>query len=534
MSVINQPNVTVNKLPASVPAGVDPQVMLVIGQTLPTGSATAGALIEAVSQSQVDTLFGRNSMIAGQLRSVFDVFERAASLQLPQVDAIALDDAAGTPATASIAIAEIGGATDAATVAGTVQVIIGSEQDYAFDFNIAVGDTISTMGAAIQALINANLDIPVTALDAANTLGLTYDHDGTVGNSLTVRLKGLSLSGANNVIGNVGFTLTGFASGATDPTLTSVLDVVGSKRYQTITHPSEYGTTFSVADFLDNRWNVDNDILDGVAIIKDTDTLANLKSTANALNSQSLVILGDKTINEDTWKGAALVELDYAVSARMAAIRALRRTDDANIVRITPASTNAPLDGSGGVRISSLPYFNTPMFGVKPISTGFGFTQTEIEELFDVGVSVIGNNLTGTNLLLGEMVTTYKTDAVGNPDKSFRFLNTVDTVSASAEYMFNNLKVDFVQSRLTAGNVRQGYALVNEAAFRSQIVKYFIDLGDLLLVPTGNDAVNFFKSNLSLVINLLDGKITANNNLPIVVQLRNIIVNNKTTFDFEE
>ncbi len=533
MTTINQPNVTVNKLPASVPVGVDPQVMLVIGQKLPAGTATAGALIEAVSQAQVDTLFGRNSMIAGQLRGVFDTFERTASLQLPQVDAIALDDASGTPATASIVIAEVGGATDAATVAGTVQVIIGSEQDYTFDLDIAVGDAISGLDAALAALINANLDIPVTASALTGTVTLTYDHDGTVGNSLTVRLKGLSLSGSDNVLGNVGFTLTGFASGATDPTLTNVLDVVGNKRYQTITHPSEYGVAFSVTDFLDNRWNVDNDILDGVAIIKDTDTLANLKSTANALNSQSLVILGDKTINEDTWKGAALVELNYVISARMAAIRALRRTDDANIVRITPASTSAALDGRGGVRISSLPYFNTPMFGVVPISTGFGFTQTEIEELFDVGVSVIGNNLSGTNLLLGEMVTTYKTDSVGNPDTSFRFLNTVDTVSAAAEYMFNNLKVDFVQSRLTAGEVRQGYALVNVDAFRSQMVKYFLDMGELLLVPTGNDAVAFFKDNLAIVVDLLNGRITANNNLPIVVQLRNILVNNKTTFDFE-
>jgi len=533
MTVINQPNVTVNKLPASITAGVDPQVMLVIGQKLAAGSASAGVLLEAISQAQVNTLFGQNSMLAGQLRAAFDVFERTASLRLPQVDTIALDDASGTSATATIVVAEVGGATGLADAAGILEVIVGSAAEFTFELAIAVGDTIADIDDAIAALINADLDIPVSAGAAAGTVTLTYDHDGTVGNGITVRLKGLSVSGANNVIGNVGFTLTGFASGATDPTNPDLTALLGNKRYQTITHPSEYGVAFSVTNFLDNRFNVDNEILDGVAVIKDTDTLSNLKATANALNSQSLVILGDKTISDDVFKGAALVELDYAISARMAALRAIRRTDDANIVRITPASTSAPLDGRGGISISSLPYFNTPVFGVEPISIGFGFTQTEIEELFDVGVSLIGNNLSGTNVLLGEMVTTYKTDVAANPDPTFKFLNTVDTVSAAAEFMFNNLKVDFVQSRLTGGEVRQGFALVNEAAFRSQMVKYFLDLGELLLVPTGDDAVNFFKDNLQIIVDLLNGRITANNNLPIVVQLRNILVNNKTTFDFE-
>lgn len=529
MTIISQPKTTVNKLPALLPVGIEGQVILVIGQKLAAGTATSGQLYEDVSKTNVNTLFGQGSFVQNALNGIFDVFERSGSTVLPQVDVIPLDDGSGTPAAASVVVSTSGGAT--ATEAGTIDIIIGSKFLYTASVDVAIGDTIiGGVDDAITAAINAFDDLPVTAVNTTGTIALTCRHDGTIGNGISLKSEGLILSGSDYVMGNVEITLTGFASGATDPAMPDLDAVVGTKRYQTITHPLEYGIAFSVTDFLDDRFNVDNDILDGVAIVKATDTLSNLKTALGLLNSQSLVYLCDKTIATATYIGSALIDLDFVLAARVAATRALRLTEDANIVRYTLAATLGANDASGGIHIATLPYFNTPVFSVTPIDTGIGFLETEIEELDVAGGAVIGNNVVGNTVILGEILTTYKTDSGGNPDTTWHFLNIVDTMSVSAEYFFNNIKRDFAQTRLTEGNLIDGYSMTNASAFKGQLKKYYTDLSVLVIVPSGKEAIDFFMDNLSIAIDMSLGKITANGNLPIVVQLREILVNLRTTF----
>jgi phage tail sheath gpL-like len=534
MTTILQPKVTVNKLPAFLPATLQEQKILVIGQKN-TINSISGNLYENISKDQIRFLSGDNSFLLNSLNAIFDVFEKSGSLILPQVDIIPLDDnVGGIQATSTLTIAEIGGATNQATVAGQIDFIIGSEYLYKFSIPVTVGQAIisgtGNISDALADAINANTDIPLSASNASGVITLTCTHKGTIGNSITVKVNGLTKSGANYVLGNVGVTITSFTSGATDPIVTNILDVVGNRRYQTITHPIEYGIDFSVINFLDSRFNVNNNILDGVCIVKNTDTLANLKTNLGLLNSQSLVYLCDKIVTEDTFKGSALIDLNFVLAARFAALRALRLTENANITRIVLTSSVGVNDTIGGIHISTLPYFNTPIFSVSPMEQQFGFTQTEIEELENEGGSVIGNNVVGNSVILGEIVTTYKTDTSANPDPTWHYLNTVDTLSVSAEYFFNNIKSDFAQSRLTTGDLINGYAMVNEESFKGQMKKYFIDLSEVVVVPSGKEAIDYFLNNLDIIIDLLDGKITANTNLPIVTQLREILVNLRTTF----
>ena len=383
MTTIRQPKVTVNKLPASLPAGLESQRILVVNQKLAAGTAIADALLEDVQKEDINTLFGTNSFMKNSLEAIYDVFERSGSTIVPQVDVIPLDDAgAGVAATSTVVMSEIGGSTNQATVAGTLTIIVGSKFDYSFDFDITVGmpivSGVSTVAEAIRDAINANTSIPVTASAATDTLTLTCDHKGTVGNGITVKLDGLSLSGSDYVLGNVKMVLTGFASGATDPTVTSTLDVVGDRRYQTITHPLEYGIAFSVTNFLDDRFNVDNKIQDGVAIVKDTDTLSNQKTALDLLNSQSLIYICDEIVTDAIYDGSSIIDIDFVLSSRVSALRALRLTEDANISRIVTSSVESN-DRTGGIHIASLPYFNTPLLNVSPIDADKGFTDTEIE-----------------------------------------------------------------------------------------------------------------------------------------------------------
>ena len=53
---------------------------------------------------------------------------------------------------------------------------------------------------------------------------------------------------------------------------------------------------------------------------------------------------------------------------------------------------------------------------------------------------MLRNNPANTVLISNEAVTTYKTDTLGNPDVTFKYVNFVDTLSIVREYVFNNLK----------------------------------------------------------------------------------------------
>jgi phage tail sheath gpL-like len=510
---ISLPKVNVTKLPDSRAILSDPQRILVVGQKVASGSATSGALVENIANGGAeDALFGANSRIAGTVRAVKSVNQET------QVDAISLDDnGAGVAATGTIAFSGTN-----ATEAGTYVVNIGSRKNHSYSIAVAVNDTPTVIGDALEAAILADTDVPVTAVNTTGSVALTADNKGTMGNNIGLEVQG--------TIAGITVAVTAMSSGATDPVLTNLFDVVGEQRYQTIVFPSEYGFDFVTDDFLDNRFNVDNNILSGQAFCGKTDTLANLKSSANSENSPSLVIIGNEKVTDTYYKGSAMFELDDIIAGKIAGVKALRLTEGATISDYV--ATNAgSLDRVGGIRLNSFPYFNTQFANLPLIDTGKGFTQTEIDELKDTGISVLGNNRANTSVLSGEIVTTYKTDAQSNPDITWKFLNYVNTGEAIAEYFFDNLKTDYSQSRLTDGDLSANVAVANEAKIRASMVQYYKELSELQLTRSGEANFAFFKDNLDITLDLANGKVTINAKVPVVVQLRILDVNFNVTFD---
>lgn len=498
--VISKPEVTFNIIPGLQEISNAPQKVLFVGQKTATGTATSGDLVTSIANdSSEDTLFGEDSMLAAMVRAY------KALNQVTRIDAIPLDDnGAAVDATGAITIAGTTAAAD-----GSFTVTVGSDRNHKYIIPVAAADTPTIVGAAIEAAINADTKCPVSALNTAGIVYLTAKNGGTVGNSITLRIEG--------VVADLTSAVTGMASGATDPVLTGVFDVLGDERYQTIVAPSEYGTTF-LTDFLDPRWNATNKVLDGVAIITDSGTFAELETVGNAENSQSLVIIGNESKTTVTFDGSVMVELDHVISSQVAANRAERLTDGANISDIVIA-TSGPLDSFGGKEIASLPYFNTPYPNLPLLAVGDGFDSTEEDALNAAGVTVLGNNITRTSIISGEVVTTRKTDVAGNPELTFKFLNSVDTSSAIREFYFNNNRARFAQSRLTEGDVSPGRSMANEAVIRAFQVSLYNSLTETL-VQSGEDALNFYKQNLTVSLDILNGKVTLTMKVPIVGQLR--------------
>ena len=507
---VKLPNVTSTLLPASVKADLNPQKVLFIGQMTSAGTAVATLLQENIlNDNSWDTLFGEDSMLAAMLRAARRVNG------ITQFDAVALDDAVGTPAEG---VATITGTS--ATEAGLLTFYIGSKKNHAYEVPVLVGDTPTIIGDALVALVTADAKAPVTAVDAVGVVTFTAIHDGTYGNTFGIAIEG--------TVGGITTVATAFTSGATDPALTGVFDIVGPTRYQTVVWP--YDTNLTVlTDFLDPRFNVDNDILDGVGFVSITDTLANHLSTLGAENSQSMSINVDKLeVVVSNYKGPSILEIPVLKAAQFAAIRALRLTEDANIGSFV--ITRSARDSFGGAALASKPYFNTPFPDLELAITGAGWTEVETTQLKDAGGWVLGNNRAGNGVITGEVVTTYKTDAVGNPDPTFTFLNYVDTASAIREYFVNNYRSKYAQFRLTSGALIRGRDSANANSLAAFAAELNSDLGspDFALTQTGLGTINdvqvdfdkLFRDNVVVTLDLTAGKAIIEITVFIIVQLR--------------
>ena len=256
---IIQPEVTLTLVNADREVSNTAQKVLIVGQKVAGGSATEGDLHSNLASTGApeNALFGEASQLAAMIRA-FKVVN-----PIVQVDAIALDDAAGTAGTKIITL--VGGPT---TEAGTLVVIAGSETLHRFEVAVADADAITEIGDAIAAAINADTKCPFTASNTAGTVTLTADNKGTIGNHPGVECTG-TIAGLTSHAVTVGVT------GATDPTLTSIFDNA-TARYQGVVWPYGLGSALdTLLLFLDPRFNATNAVLDGVAFCGMIDTHAN-------------------------------------------------------------------------------------------------------------------------------------------------------------------------------------------------------------------------------------------------------------------
>ena len=387
---------------------------------------------------------------------------------------------------------------------------------------LATGDAIADIATAIAAAITADTKCPCSALAALGVVTITADNLGAVGNTIGIKVEG-------TVEGSV-ITVVGMTGGATDPTLTTVFDVIGDQRYQTIVWPYDQDLT-TVKTFLDARFNVTNDVQDGMAIVSIADTVSNLTATLTALNSQSLAVNVDEQMLVSPNIGPALLEIGYSKSAQFSAIRSLRLQSDTDISQFV-ITRNGARDSFGGPALASKPYFNTPFPRFPQVDIGDGFARAEIETLHDAGGFIIGNNPAGNTSIAGEVVTSYKTDSAGNPDISFKYMNYVDTISNIREYYFNNLKARFAQSRLTEGDLIRGRDMANQELIESFCTQLYTELSgdDFVLTQSGEVALQFFNKNIVVTLDMSTGTVTINMQVPIVTQLRTILATVQIAF----
>jgi phage tail sheath gpL-like len=513
------PNITSNINSALTAKNAGERSILLVGCMI-SGTASSGQLKEGIiSKKEFNDFFGAKSQIAKAGRAMIDAL--SVSKIKPKISAIGLtDNGSGVASTGTIAF------SGTATESGTLTVYIDSIRNGKYELAVASGATATSIGGNLETLITANTYSPVSAVNTTGSVALTALNDGTQGNTIGIKIVG-SVAGIST-------TLTAMASGATNPVLTSLFDSVADKRYTSIVYPAEWGTSTLTA-FTEARFNVDNKIIDGVGIVCKADTYANTNTAGDALNQKTLAYAGIPLIASSTHKGGAIFESPIVIASYVACLRELRLTEGANVSSIT---TNG--QSIGGSFFGGIPYHNTPFNLLPIIETGHDFSDTECTELESSGIWLLRNNPSNTTIISNEAVTTYKTDALGQIDKTFKYLNYVDTLTIVRDYVFQNLKADFSQHILTTGQLIAGRPMVNREGFIARMMGYYGALSgyktgnnNYVLLRAGSEEANAFKKALedSIVITLVDGKISAESIANIVTQVRQLIVNFTPTFE---
>ena len=526
-SPTSNPRVNAQLLPASIVTSFKGRTNLIVGQKGSTGTAVTGELIQNVHllrDDQIKTLLGTGELYfrVAAWRSGVQVSDGGL---IPALNVIPIDESGtGVAATATTVVA---GTTATADGELTVSVVDGKQ----FTVNVTVtsGDTPTVVAAAINAAYALITEKPFTTGAAVGTVTFTASDVGTVGNYYGVKIQG-------NIAG-LTLSTTAWASGANDPVLTGIFDAIDGIRYTGVSWPEYWQDNLSIpVDEFDSRFNVANGIMDGVVFHGRSETFANAKAAVAPLNSQSLVMMGNNVVATTLQNGAAIVlPADWAASSFMA-VRAKRLTTGAQIADLIVAQ-NSPRDATGGAHLASKPYFNTAIKDAPVTSSVNLYSASEQLELEGDGFTTYGVNVASNNILMAQTVTTWVTDAGGNENDSFKYLNYVDTGSACREIIFFELKAAYAQSRLTQGDLKAGFSIENTASIKQKLMSIYRTLSDLVLVQAGSEAESFFSRNTTVEItggSLVNRGVTINGVLPIVTQLGTIDYNIALSFNVTE
>jgi hypothetical protein len=341
---------------------------------------------------------------------------------------------------------------------------------------------------------------------------------GLVANYFSIKLVG--------AVTGISVALTAWTGGTGVPQ--SYASLTGNQRYSGVLVTRELlsAKLSTYVDFFEARFNAENKILDGVVFASLNDTVANINTEMlNWVTKKCLVRAGnipyssathDVFLVNELRKGNIICHPTDWTLAEFMGIRSIRLEENAPITDYVFAEG---LDNVGGISLASLPYFNTPLVLTPNESPDLLFGEADKRILEGYGYAVIDTNSNGSACIMGAVPTSYKTDALGNADDTFSYLNYVDTGSVCREYIFSGIKTDLAQQRLTAGDLVEGRNIQNAQSIEALFMKYYGRLADWALVQGGSEI--FAQVSKATVVTLDLAKRTASiqSDLPIVTQL---------------
>ena len=404
-------NITFNQIPSNLLihgtfAEIDPQGgnsnqpyrSLIIGQKLTTGTAAPNMPLICSGQADAVIQGGRGSHLAIATTAYIAGDDFGELWYLPMAD-----DPSAVAATGTFTVS--GSPTAVSVIPLYVTGVL-------VPVNVAAGASVTAMGTAIAAAINANLDLPVTASNTAGSVTLTARNKGMLGNDIDIRLAyygaqsgevvpvGLTFSG---ILVGTGTQLTG---GAQNPTvLATALANLADMTFDFVYFPYNDAVSLNAwqtfMDGITGRWSWEQ-MLYGGAFGATRGTYGTATSFGLTRNDGAIDITPVYDSPQPAWLWGARIMADCATSLR--------------------ANPAVPLQELIHDTLMPPPVANR-------------FTPAERNTLLQDGLSTFTVNRAG-QVISDRHVTTYQLNAAGEPDTAYQDVETRYTLA----YVCRDLK----------------------------------------------------------------------------------------------
>lgn len=360
-----------------------PRRLLLVGHKLPTGVAASNTLLTVSSEIDAINLFGEGSMLVCMWRDA----KANADLGLP-IDCYVLDvNVAAVAATSTLTITPPGNVA----MGGEVMLYIGGER---VSVGLTTADTAITAAAKLINAINANTQLPVTAMATANTneVKVTCRWGGTTGNLIDLRTTYYQDDRLPN---GLVVTVPAMSGGATAPDVTPLVASMAGYRATEMVCPFTDSTNLAILEAeLAARW-LANNMQDGMVVT---------------------AIRGTEAQNT-TW----------LATRNSAHVHTITTTKDCTNPWELAAAVGALLESQAAVD-PAVPATGIKVLGYKGPRQGDGFLVDQLNNMLVNGGSPlqIAPDYSGTLL---RMVTNYKRSAAGAPDRSMAEVCWLKTMS---------------------------------------------------------------------------------------------------------
>ncbi len=414
---------------------------LLIGQRFVVAPVAVNTPVLVTSPDQAGQYFGKGSMLHRMAAAYFK------NNDYTELWCVGLDDdGAGVAATGSIKV------DAAASAAGTDNLYIAGQR---IRYAVASTDTPAALATAISAVINADTNLPITAVvDGGDNakVNLTARHKGEVGNAIDVRRNYYGVVGGEVSPTGLTITITAISGGSGNPGISTATAAVGDESYRFIGMPYTDAANLAVMQtFMDDvtgRWS----------------PLQQNYSHCFTARSDSLAGLGTFGATRNDPHATCFGYYDSPTPSYEAA--AMRTGIAAKHITIDPAR----------------PLQTLPMIGFLSPPEPSRFTITERNILLHSGIAT--SYVEGGYSRVEREITTYQENSFGEPDASYLDANTLFTIAYVLDYLRAGITQKYPRHKLANDGTRfgAGQAIVTPKILKAEIIVNYAQLEERGLV----------------------------------------------------
>lgn len=405
-----------------------------------TVAGTLGDAVPSVvsSQNEADALAGPGSM----LREMFRIGRQNAPVQEVWFVPVAATGVADVR-TITIASLPAAGGVGYFAIAGEL-----------LQVTIAAGDTVTTVATAVKDAINAYYNqltgamLPVTATSAVGVVTVTARHAGVLGTEVDIFVP-TSIPG-NVFVGAGVWTVATTTAGTGVPSLAAALAALGDDPADMIVSPwsdttslDAYQTTLSDAS---GRWAYNRQVYGHVMTVSTGNTATQTTLGAGRNDRHVTIIPRPIGAPEPSWLWAAGF-----------ANRVITWLSDCTTGNVSRNQTGQVVEGLTAPRDKTL------VWNYNARNT---FNR--------VGIS--SWNVIAGRVTVDKLVTTYRLGVQGQPDATFRNIQTLFQVSGALSYMRTVLANEHGQKAIADANPGNLAAISTPADIKGTIVHSYDDL----------------------------------------------------------